>query len=382
MNRREQKMRSFNQWRLFFRTALSVLLTAVLVINCGEKKPKIAENAIKPVVVTEPAKHDTDDPAIWIHPADPSKSLIIGTDKDQDGALYVFDLDGNIIEEKTVRNIQRPNNVDVEYGFLLNGVPTDIAVTTERMSNKLRIFSLPDMKSIDNGGIDVFVGEVLRAPMGIALYKRPVDGVIFAIVSRKEGPTDGSYLHQYRLEDDGNGYVTGTKIREFGVWSGRKEIEAVAVDDELGYVYYSDEQVGIRKYYADPDVSGTNQELAIFGTAGFTADQEGISIYSVNDGTGYILVSDQQANAFRIFKREGEPGDPHNHPLIKVVNVSTMESDGSEVTNRALNENFPDGLFVAMSEGCTFQFYSWADIAGRDLVIAVNGERPVKSIKR
>ena len=47
--------------------------------------------------------HDTDDPAIWINPADPAKSLIIGTDKDDDGAYYVYDLDGKIIEEKTVR---------------------------------------------------------------------------------------------------------------------------------------------------------------------------------------------------------------------------------------------------------------------------------------
>ena len=51
-------------------------------------------------------KHDSDDPAIWLYPTDPSKSLIIGTDKDEDGALYVFDLNGTIIEEKTVRNLK------------------------------------------------------------------------------------------------------------------------------------------------------------------------------------------------------------------------------------------------------------------------------------
>jgi 3-phytase len=42
---------------------------------------------------------------------------------------------------------------------MLNGKPTDIAITTERMSHKLRIYSLPDMKPVDNGGIDMFVGE-------------------------------------------------------------------------------------------------------------------------------------------------------------------------------------------------------------------------------
>lgn len=352
---------------------LLVTMLGIFMLNCGEKKPPIHPDAIKPLVITEGTAHDTDDPAIWLHPTDRSQSLIIGTDKDKDGALYVFDLSGKIIEEKTVRNLQRPNNVDVEYGLTLNGVPTDIAVTTERFTNKLRVFSLPDMQPIDNGGIEVFEGETQRAPMGIALYKRSSDNAIFAIVSRKEGPTDGSYLWQYRLEDDGTGNVKGTKVREFGIFSGQKEIEAIAVDDELGYVYYSDEGIGVRKYYADPDAEGANQELAFFGTEGFADDHEGIAIYTINDGTGYILVSDQQANAFRIFKREGEPGDPHDHQLVKVVYVSCMESDGSEVTNAVLNETFPVGLFVAMSDDRTFHYYSWADIAGDDLVIAPDG---------
>ena len=56
---------------------------------------------VKPVVVTEPVQFDTDDPAIWINAADTAKSLIVGTDKDEQGALNVFDLDGKIITNKT-----------------------------------------------------------------------------------------------------------------------------------------------------------------------------------------------------------------------------------------------------------------------------------------
>ena len=360
------------KWQLF---VVSFIIIGSTFFMCSKENNNIKQ--ITPVVITEPVKYDSDDPAIWLHPTDPSQSLIIGTDKDEDGALYVFDLNGKVIEEKTVRNLKRPNNVDVEYGLMLNGVTTDIAVTTERYANKIRVFSLPDMNAIDNGGIDVFSGEVQRAPMGIALYKRPADGAIFAIVGRKEGPKDGGYLWQYRLEDDGTGNVKATKVREFGIWSGLQEIEAIAVDDVLGYVYYSDETFGIRKYYADPDNADAHQELAVFGKDGFAEDREGISIYQVNDGTGYILVSDQQANDFRIFKREGEPDNPHNHQLVKVVHVSTNESDGSDVTNAVLNDTFTEGLFVAMSDNRTFHFYSWKDIAGNDLTIAPNGEQVI-----
>ena len=219
--------------------------------------------------------------------------------------------------------------------------------------------------------------------MGIALYKRPSDGAVFAIASRKTGPS-GTYLWQYRLEDDGDGHVTGSKVREFGTFSDVTtmseegvaelgEIESVAVDDELGYVYYSDELAGVRKYLADPDAPDADVELALFGTDGFADQREGISIYTINGGTGYILVSDQQGNAFRVFKREGEPGNPHDHQLVKAVPVSTNESDGSDVTSAVLDPRFPSGLFVAMSDNQTFHYYSWDDIAGDDLKKAPNG---------
>jgi len=340
-----------------------LLLLAGLAPLLGCAKPGLAEpaaGAVRPRVVTEPVRHDTDDPAIWIDPADPAKSLVVGTDKDTDGALYVYDLDGRIV--RRVGGLARPNNVDIATGFVLGGRPVDIAVTTEREKQRLRVFRLPDMACVDRGDLVVFDGDVNRAPMGVALYRRPHDGAMFAFVGGKSGPAEG-YLGQYRIEDDGTGRVRMTLVRQFGAYSGRKEIEAIAVDAELGYVYYSDETFGVRKYAADPDAPEANRELACFGTTGFAGDHEGISIYRRPDGTGYVLVSDQQANRFRIFPREGAPGHPHEHPLLGLADVSAIESDGSEVTSAALGPKFPHGLFVAMSNGRVFHYYGWEDIA-------------------
>nr|WP_250430041.1 phytase [Pontibacter ruber] len=333
---------------------------------------QVSIESVDPEIVTDKVEHDTDDPAIWINPEDPSESLILGTDKDSDGALYVFDLKGNIIEDKVVDDLERPNNVDVEYGLKLEGRPVDIAVVTERYTRKLRIYSLPDMKPIDNGGIAVFKGESgsgYRDPMGISLYKSPNSGSIYVVVGRKDGPTNGTYLWQYLLEDDGDGEVKATLVRKFGDFSGKQEIESIAVDDELGYVYYSDEGIGVRKYHAEP--SRGNKQLALFANDDFEQDQEGISIYKVDKNTGYILVSDQQNNRFHIFPREGDNGDPHEHELIKIVKVEADDSDGSEITNVPLNDTFRSGLFVAMSTNRTFHYYSWNDIAGDDLQKAV-----------
>jgi 3-phytase len=346
---------------------ITYIVLAGIISGCSASVGSTADekadtsSVVKPFLVSDPVTYDSDDPAIWVNHADLSKSLVIGTDKGGDagdGALFVFDLHGKVLADKCVKGIKRPNNVDVAYNLKLNGRTVDIAVCTERNTNAIRVFQLPEMKPIDNGGIPVFEGDSLRAPMGLALYTAP-SGDIFAIVGRKSGPRTG-YLAQYKLEGS-NGTVTGRLVRTFGEYSGLNEIEAIAVDNELGYVYYSDEGFGIRKYHAHPDHG--NMELATFGRTGFADNHEGISIYKTSDRTGFIVISDQQANQFRIFPREGSSSGAHDHPLLNVVKASTVESDGNEITSIQL-PGYPNGLFVAMSDDKTFQFYQADKIIG------------------
>jgi 3-phytase len=349
----------------FRRIALAALFAAAGA--CVHQTVSTPLAAVRPVVTTQTVAEDSDDPAIWIHPTDPSKSLILGTDKG--GGLYTFDLDGKILPDRTRTGLSRPNNVDIEQGVMIDGRPMDLAVVTERDGGRARVYRLPDVVAVDGGGIEIFAGESpeRKTPMGVALYRRPADGALFAIFSRKTGPSDG-YLWQYRVLGNGNGGVRFEKVRQFGAFSGGEgEIEAIAVDDEAGYVYYSDEWKGVRKYAADPDAPNAAAELALFGTTGFKEDREGISIYKLDGRTGYILVSDQQNNAFRVYPREGTAKGPHDHPEIAAIPVSTLESDGSEVTSVALGSRFPHGLFVAMSEGKVFQIYRWEDLTGGQL---------------
>ena len=345
---------------------LALLAGALVFSTSASAKPgktEPAPGAIKPRLITEPTKHDTDDPAIWINPANPAESLILGTDKNTDGALYVWGLDGKIKHDKVIRGLVRPNNVDIAYGVMLGGQKIDVAILTERYAHRLRAYRLPDMAPIDNGGIPVFQGELARDCMGIALYTRPSDNALFAIVSRSDyqSPLKG-YLHQYRLIDDGTGTLRGVFTRSFGDWSGKKEIEAIVVDNELGHVYYADEAHGVRKYHANPAADDADEQLAAIGLTGFAEDREGMSIYKTGPGTGYLIVSNQQNNSMRVFRREGTAANPHEHALVNDIDSSTIESDGSEVTNVPL-PGFPHGLFVAMSNGQVFHLYSWQDLA-------------------
>ncbi|WP_136466700.1 phytase [Flagellimonas onchidii] len=324
-----------------------LLLSVVGFISCNNKSTL---TPIQPDVITETTINDTDDPAIWVNPDDASQSIVFGTDKETNGAIYAFDLEGKIIEEKTIKNVQRPNNVDVEYGFQLNdSTSVDILAFTEREKQQIRVFSVPNMEPLDDGGFPVFEDETnleQRLPMGISLYKSPKDSSVYVIVGRKTGPSDG-YLYQYKLVSDSLG-VKADIVRKFGKFSGQKEIEAIAVDDENGWIYYSDEGVCIRKYYAEP--SKGNEEISCFGGEHFLADIEGIAIANFPNGEGFIIVSDQQKGQFNIFSRK-------DNSFIKAVNLTTLETDGCDVVTVPLNETFSNGLFVAMNDEKNFFFY-------------------------
>ena len=337
------------------------LLLLLIFSACNTKPIKVSEAELIPVLATDTTPNDTDDPAIWYNKLNPEKSLVLGTDKgDSTGGIFVFNLDGKLDTVRSIRNLKRPNNIDIEYGFQFQGREIDIAAFTERGRDMIRVISLPDCKFIDNGGIPVFEDDSLRSPMGISLYKDKSKSV-YAFVGRKTGPAEG-YIYQYQLVDIGVS-VSGIKVRALGKFSGKKEIEAIAIDDELGYVYYSDETVGVRQYYADADKG--NEELSLFATTGITGDHEGLSIYQEKGGKGYIILSDQQANKFQLFTREGTKSNPHDHQLVRIVSAKTIESDGSDILNMPFNSTFRNGLFVAMSSNKTFQFYKAEDIVGK-----------------
>ena len=322
-------------------------------------------------LATEPVGEDADDPAIWVNRASPAQSRVFATNKTAApaGALVAYDLQGRVTQR--IDGLDRPNNVDVEYGFRLGGRETDIAVVTERYERRLRAFrvgpdgTLTDVSAPD--GLRVFEGEPGErgAPMGVGLYRRPRDRTVFAIVSRKEMPAAGG-LWQYRLEDDGRGRVRATKVRELGTIDLGREVEAVVVDDALGFAYYAEEPKAIHKWHADPDDPQAAAEVARFGTTGFRGDREGLALYAAADGTGFLLGTDQLPGASRylVFRREGKAGAPHDHSeAVAVLDGGADATDGLEASSEPLGPSFPRGLVVAMnSRGRNFFFYRPEDL--------------------
>jgi 3-phytase len=355
-----------------FAWGLATVLIAAACGSGGSPASGTVQAPLHPAAHTDPVPNDPDDPAIWIDRRAPSRSLIAATDKkDGVGGLYVFGLDGRI--RQIITPLDRPNNVDVEHGVVIGDRPIDIAVVTERNQRRLRAFRIrPDGSGLDDAapaGLPVLVGQAGEAgqPMGIALYRRPRDGATFAIVSPKSGGAR-DYLWEYRLGDDGRGGLTATLVRRFGNFSGigpapgePGEIEAIVVDDELGYVYYADERYGIRKWHADPDHPAAATELAVFGRDGYEGDREGLAIYELGGVRGFLVSSDQVPRATRlhVYPREGVGGHPHDHPRLAVIATPADETDGLEATAVAL-PGYPAGLLVMMNSGPrNFLLFDW-----------------------
>nr|NGX29162.1 3-phytase [Candidatus Anoxychlamydiales bacterium] len=93
-----------------------------------------------PKIITTDVYGDADECAFWIDQKDPQNSVLIGNDKSNIGALYVWDLEGNLIYKTDTLN--RPVGVDVRYGMKIYNREVDIVVCALRSSNELKVFEI------------------------------------------------------------------------------------------------------------------------------------------------------------------------------------------------------------------------------------------------
>jgi 3-phytase len=331
----------------------------------------------KAILETEPVPSQgdaADDPAIWIHPRDPRQSLVLGTDKK--GGLNVFDLEGRRIQ--LVSDSSRPNNVDVLYGFPLEGRTVDLVVAGTRSRSRpgIAFWQIdPDSRRLSEVGavpaFNVFDGA---EPYGSCVYKSPRDHAFYVFVTSKDGAVE-----QYRLDADGRASIQATRVRTLRVDS---TAEGCVADFDLGRLYVAEEDVGIWGFGAEPD-SGTSRTLvARVGEHGLAADVEGLTIYYASGSKGYLIASSQGSNTFQVYQRDGSNSfvltiDPAAGSIGDIG-----ESDGIDVTNVATSSRFPHGLFVcqdgrARNGRQNFKFFSWKDIAGDRLI--VDTKRSVRS---
>jgi 3-phytase len=288
---------------------------------------------VTPVLtLNAPGINDQDDMCIWIS-ADATQSTIITSDKTAK-KIFVYDLDGNVLQTISVSG--KPGNIDIQYHFILSGVPTDIVGYNDR-DNEAIVFYKIDPTSRQLSIVGSFDdGHLTNSNYGFCLYHSPNNGKYYAIAS-----SNSTQMRQWELIDNGDGTIGGILKRTWN--NGTGDItEGLVADDETGKLYCANEGEGIYKYDADPtDPNPTGELIALTGENSLTSDVEGITIYYAANGEGYLIVSSQGSDNFKVYERK----EPHNFvKTFKVEGVSN--TDGIEVTNVSLGTNFPQGLFL------------------------------------
>lgn len=294
-----------------------------------------------------------DDPAIWIHPSEPARSRVLGTNKKQ--GLLVYDLQGR---QQQLLEAGRLNNVDVRQRVRLGGRVVDLAVATQRDEKALALFE------IDSDGRLRDVGRVateLREIYGTCLYQPP-EGGLEVIANDK----DGRFV-QYRLELR-DGVYAGQPVRRFRLAS---QPEGCVADDRHGRLFVGEEDVGIWSLAASAAAAAEPVRVMAVGRR-LVADVEGLALYHGEKGS-YLVASSQGNNSYVVL--DAQP--PHAYrgafriglnPEAGIDGVS--ETDGLEVTARNLGGPYAAGMLVVqdgykrLPDGTqNFKFLPWQDVA-------------------
>jgi hypothetical protein len=195
-------------------------------------------------------------------------------------------------------------------------------------------------------------GSIHTGPnYGLGLHRRE-DGALYAVTGPKAGGTYGQYL----LTDNGKAKVGGARTN-WRIEIGRTE--GMVGDDETGYLYLGEEDVGIWRVRA-MDSSDRTLIAEVGDASGLTADVEGVTLYYAPDGDGYLIASSQGANKFTVLQRRA----PHL-PVGEFTVAGVGQTDGIDVLNVGLGPLFPHGIFTFHNgiDCCPVQAARWDDVA-------------------
>ena len=362
------------------------LFAATLVACSQDESPAAVPSdtvSVTPTAETAPVKGSkdaADDPAIWVNPEDPAKSLVIGTDKKT--GLIVYDLSGAIVYQNSDG---RMNNVDVRSGYPIttdNGNPetaklTIIVAATNRTSKTIAVYAMdPDTGALS----DIMVEPIpsnMEDPYGLCLYRSAVNGKLYVYANDKDGT-----VSQWQLYDSGIGHLRYTLQRNWPVGS---QTEGCVADDANGVVYIGEEGTGIWRYGAEPKDSfneRTSVDKTGLGNASgghLSADVEGLALYAPSESgpdAGYLIASSQGNHTYVVYDR----APPHAYRgTFQIADNDSVGIDGAEDTDgldvvaTPLGPDYPAGLLVVQdgdnktSDGAdanqNFKYVSWADVA-------------------
>jgi len=322
--------------------SFSILIVLILIsINYNilgyQKKDTIS--TVKPSVETNPVHHigDTaDDVCVWINPNNKWLSLIIGDDKK--GGLCVWNLDGT--ENQYLDAESDFNNLDIRYGFNFGKKEIPLVGVVNENGKCLSFYTVDsDTRIVTNIGSIPLNKE---KPYGGCMYLSDVTKQYYFFVNWKDGT-----VQQWQV-DGASGEIKGNLARTFNVGS---QVEGCVADDQMGYFYIGEENIGVWKYGAEPGDGNTRTMVdSVDKAAGghLTADVEGMTIYyGKAKNKGYLICSSQGNSTFQVYDRKSNKY-LYSFTIGATDRIDvTTETDGCDVSNVDLGGPYSEGVFIA-----------------------------------
>ncbi|MFI5496728.1 phytase [Actinoplanes sp. NPDC051859] len=303
---------------------------------------------------------DADDPAIWVHPTDRARSLVIGTAKN--AGLRVYNLAGRELQSIPAGDGGRFNNVDV--------TSRNLVVVTDRGRDRLRFFRIDPrtlrLTNVTDPNVPLlFAKDEAEVEDQATGYGLATSGTL-AAVSRRHTTRLGFFT----ILDHG-GTVTYTRRdtldlpRAFTLKNGTTwtpcadpgedpQVEGMVLDHKANVLYAGQEDVGLWRIDLKTKKKTIVEYVTEFG-APYTpdctltgpgeggrihADVEGAAIYG-----DYLLVSSQGDSRFFVYdRRTNKPRTTFTVPDGPTTD-GVQHSDGAAVTSTPL-PGFPNGLLV------------------------------------
>lgn len=273
-----------------------------------------------------------DDPAIWVNPEDASLSKIIGSDKK--GGIAVYNLQG---DELFYYADGKMNNIDVRQNIVTPEGLIDIAACSNRTNNTIELYRIDK-----NGELHRFKNSVQ------VIMKDEVYGFCLAQQNNKLYAFVNSVLgnvEQWEIKLSNN-IVTGKMVRKIKLAS---KTEGMVADDEANSLFIGEEAKGIWKISIDPNHPSELElisQSSVEGNENIYEDIEGLCLFKDSNGEGYLIASSQGNYSYAIFDRKA----PHNYiGSFRIGNGEfdgVEETDGIDVINLNLGNDFPEGMFV------------------------------------
>jgi 3-phytase len=373
---------------------------------------------------------DADDPAIWVHPRDRRRTIVAGTKKN--AGLDVYGLDGRTLQSIAPPPAPGPddaagrfNNADVVAGLQGKSRRSDVVVVTDRGRDQLRIYAidpagaaspapLADVTASDvpfvfsktqaevNDQTTAYGLTAIAGPyLAVSQRSRTAVAIVKLIVQRNGGVTYG-VVDQISLPASfplPNG-ATWTPCEDPG---DLPQVEGMVADAGRGLLYAGQEDVGIwriglsrnGRFAGRPQLVDRVREFGIpstfdptteecvagadpgFGGKHISADVEGLTIYDMPHGQGYLLASSQGDDTFAAYADEGRGRYLGSFHIGDGIVDGVQDSDGAQVVREAL-PGFPTGRLVTQDGDDTpavigedgeprpttsFKFTAWGDVA-------------------